>query len=58
MALLNDNRWQLWKPKPVSSKGTARALAVGDAVFKKTGINQNLKNGMVKAILAERQRAK
>lgn len=58
MALLNTTRWWALKPKPISSKGTARALAVGDAVFKKTGINQNLKDGMVKAILAERQRAK
>lgn len=58
MTLLNDSRWRLWKPKPISSKGTARALAVGDAVFKRTGVNQNLKDGMLRAILADRQRSK
>lgn len=57
MALLDHSKWRFWAPKPVSSKGTAKAFAAGDAMFQRKGINPTLKAAMKKAILAERKRA-
>lgn len=58
MALINDLYKGVFGPKPIKAKGTAKAFAAGDAMFKRTGINPHLKAAMKKAILAERQRAK
>lgn len=41
MAILHAPR--LWGIKPISAKGTAKALAAGDRVFAKTGVTPDLK---------------
>lgn len=58
MALLNDTRWGLIGPKPISAKGTNKAFAAGAAVFKRTGVNQNLKNAVKLSIANDKKRAK
>lgn len=58
MAMLNHSAWWPRKPKPISSNGTAKAFAAGDAMFKRTGVNANLKAAMKKALRADRTRDK
>jgi hypothetical protein len=58
MALLNDTRWGLFGPKPITAKGTATAFAAGDAVFKRTGVNQSLKDAVKLSIANDKQRSK
>ncbi|MFN4095293.1 MAG: hypothetical protein ACK4GG_00810 [Sphingomonas sp.] len=43
MASLNPPRFGLFGPKPINAKGTAKAFAAGDRVFKRTGVPDNLK---------------
>ena len=50
MALTKPHRWALWAPKPVKAKGTAKAFAAGDAIHRKTGVNQILKNAIKASI--------
>lgn len=58
MALLNDTRWALWSPKPITAKGTAKAFAAGDAMFRRTGINPALKNAVKLSLINDRNRAR
>lgn len=50
MALKKPHRWLLWAPKPIKAKGTAKAFAAGDAIHRKTGVNQILKNAVKASI--------
>jgi hypothetical protein len=58
MALLTDTRWKFWFAKPITARGTAKAFAAGDAMFKRTGINPHLKAAVKRSIVNDKNRAR
>ncbi|MEC7819199.1 MAG: hypothetical protein VX454_11130 [Pseudomonadota bacterium] len=58
MALLKHPRWAFLAPKPVANKGTVKAFAACDALYRRSGVNQHLKNAVKLAIMSEHARQK
>jgi len=56
MTLGNFTFWGWGKPKPLSTRGTKAAFVAGSRVFKKNGVNPQLKQAVKMSLKNARRR--